>query len=74
MDQTGARNAQTVGKKYSEILTKENQGGGPDGWDVNHEPKVKDRDYDGKTRPEQIDDYQTGTDLKCRSCNRKDNK
>jgi RHS repeat-associated protein len=70
----GGKKCPDCGKEVFGDPNKGEPRGGPDGWDVNHEPKVKDRDYDGKTRPEQIDDYQTGTDLKCRSCNRKDNK
>jgi HNH/ENDO VII superfamily nuclease with conserved GHE residues len=43
-----------------------------EGWDVDHQPKIKDREPKD-TRKEVLDDYNEGTRLRCRSCNRSDN-
>ncbi len=43
-----------------------------DGWDVDHQPKIKDR-QPKDTRKEVLDDYNEGTRLRCRKCNRSDN-
>jgi HNH/ENDO VII superfamily nuclease with conserved GHE residues len=48
-------------------------GEGPRDWDIDHQPKLKDRDWTGLTRPEQLDDFNTGTRLRCPGCNRSDN-
>jgi len=45
---------------------------GDDGWDVDHQPKIKDR-KPKETRKEVLDDYNDGTKLRCRGCNRSDN-
>ncbi len=48
---------------------------GPDGWDASHNPSWVNRNHDGMSRKEQLDDYNTGVDLECFGCNRsaKDN-
>ncbi|QUJ67388.1 hypothetical protein KDD30_15340 [Photobacterium sp. GJ3] len=46
---------------------------GPDGWDVDHQPKWKDRDLEGKSRKDVLDEYNRETRLPCPSCNRTDN-
>lgn len=45
---------------------------GDDGWDVDHQPKIKNREPKN-TRKEVLDDYNEGTRLRCKSCNRRDN-
>jgi hypothetical protein len=46
---------------------------GADGWDVDHQPKWKDRDLSGKDRKGVLDEYNKDTQLRCPSCNRADN-
>ncbi|WP_185247220.1 GH-E family nuclease [Chryseobacterium bernardetii] len=43
-----------------------------EGWDVDHQPKWKDR-APKETRKEVLDDYNDRTRLRCRTCNRSDN-
>nr|WP_246839071.1 GH-E family nuclease [Leptospira wolffii] len=45
---------------------------GPDGWDVDHNPKWKDREK-GSTRKEVLDNYNKDVRLRCKVCNRRDN-
>lgn len=45
-------------------------GQGARDWDIDHQPPWSTRDLSGKTRPEVLDDYNTGTRLECPSCNR----
>lgn len=45
-------------------------GQGPRDWDIDHQPPWSQRDLDGMTRPEVLDDYNRGTRLECPSCNR----
>lgn len=44
--------------------------GGEDGWDASHNPSWSKRDNNGKTRKEQLDNYNEGVSLECKSCNR----
>lgn len=48
---------------------------GPDGWDASHYPSWVNRNHDGMTRKEQLDNYNTGVEVECFGCNRsaKDN-
>lgn len=42
-----------------------------EGWDVSHNPSWSKRDKSGfKDRKEVLDNYNTGTSLECRGCNR----
>lgn len=42
-----------------------------DGWDVSHNPSWNNRDHDSYgSRKELLDDYNSGTGLECRHCNR----
>ena len=42
-------------------------------WDIDHQPKWKDRDLSDKTRKEVLDEYNKDVRLRCPSCNRSDN-
>ena len=42
-------------------------------WDNDHDPAWRNRDLTGKTRKEVLDDYNSGTRLRCVGCNRADN-
>ena len=42
-------------------------------WDVDHQPKWKDRNLENKTRKEVLNEYNKGTRLRCPNCNRADN-
>ena len=46
-----------------------------DGWDVSHNPSWNNRDKNHANRKELINDFNSGTGLECRHCNRsgKDN-
>ena len=49
-------------------------GTGKRDWDNDHHnPKWKDRNLEGKTRKEVLDEYNKNTRLRCPSCNRADN-
>jgi len=48
-------------------------GEGSRDWDLDHEPKWKDRDLEGLDRPGVLDEYNKGTRLRCPFCNRSDN-
>jgi RHS repeat-associated protein len=43
------------------------------GWDVDHDPNWDSRDLSGKTRAQILDEFNTDTRGRCRSCNRSDN-
>lgn len=45
-------------------------GQGPRDWDVDHQPPWSQRDLDGMTRKDVLDEYNRGTRLECPSCNR----
>jgi RHS repeat-associated protein len=45
-------------------------GQGPRDWDVDHQPPWSQRDLEGMTRQEVLDEYNRGTRLECPSCNR----
>ena len=48
--------------------------GQPRDWDVNHDPKWAEREFDeNATRQDVRDNYQEGTSLRCQTCNRSDN-
>lgn len=49
---------------------KKQKRGGPDGWDMSHNPSWSKRNLKGKTRKEELDNYNTGVELECKSCNR----
>jgi hypothetical protein len=55
--------------KDAEVLP----GRGTRDWDVDHQPKWKDRDLAGKTREEVLDEYNRDVRLRCPTCNRGDN-
>ncbi|KAF1684717.1 hypothetical protein B1992_14535 [Pseudoxanthomonas broegbernensis] len=42
-------------------------------WDIDHQPKWKDRDLSGMERKEVLDEYNKGVRLRCSGCNRSDN-
>ena len=42
-------------------------------WDVDHQPKWKDRDLSGMDRKQVLDEYNKDVRLRCPSCNRSDN-
>lgn len=42
-------------------------------WDVDHQPKWRDRDLSGMDRRQVLDEYNRGVRLRCPSCNRSDN-
>jgi filamentous hemagglutinin len=42
-------------------------------WDVDHQPKWKDRDLSGMDRKQVLDEYNKNVRLRCPSCNRSDN-
>src|SRR6185295_2390285 len=48
-------------------------GDGRRDWEVDHQPKWKDRDLTGKTRQEVLDGYNEDVRLRCPSCKRSDN-
>ncbi|WP_250627766.1 RHS repeat-associated core domain-containing protein [Pinirhizobacter soli] len=64
---SGTKACPTCGKDVK-VAPKE----GKRDWDVDHDPKWKDRDPK-PTRQEVLDDYNSDTRLRCVSCNRSDN-
>ena len=48
-------------------------GKGPRDWDVDHQPKWKDRDLGGLDRKGVLDEFNKDTRLRCPECNRADN-
>ncbi len=48
-------------------------GQGPRDWDIDHQPKWKDRDLSGMDRKEVLDEYNKDVRLRCPGCNRSDN-
>ncbi len=66
----GAKACPTCGK---DVHVKPKQG--PRDWDVDHNPKWAERDFpNSSSRKTVLDNYNTGTRLRCPSCNRADNK
>ncbi|WP_436616734.1 GH-E family nuclease [Sorangium sp. So ce1024] len=43
-------------------------------WDVDHQPKWKNRGLTGRTRKEVLDEYNKDVRLRCPTCNRSDNR
>jgi RHS repeat-associated protein len=64
----GAKACPTCGKDV-EVAP----GKGRRDWDVDHQPKWKDRDLSGKDRKQVLDEYNKNVRLRCPSCNRSDN-
>ena len=61
----GTRSCPTCGKDV-EVAP----GTGNRDWDIDHQPPWSQRDLEGKTREEVLDEYNRGTRLECPSCNR----
>ncbi|WP_411269341.1 GH-E family nuclease [Phytopseudomonas dryadis] len=64
----GAKACPTCGKDVEVV-----PGQGRRDWDVDHQPKWKDRDLSGMDRKQVLDEYNKDVRLRCPSCNRSDN-
>jgi RHS repeat-associated protein len=71
-----ARTGSSAGTKVCSTCSKEVRvapGQGRRDWDVDHQPKWKDRDTTGMDRKQVLDEYNKNIRLRCPTCNRSDN-